>query len=565
MSQLPPLDLNIIDTDWLAIPSQGSASKFSQMSPLQAYTSRHGSVNRHASVINLELPPSSQSPGSCRLAPHFGQSSSPAAKLDYHYNDEGAEFVALQEDEFDAIPALGLTFDGDGNLVEAVEEEPELPPFFGDMPSNVSMPASGAQQPLDDFLMMAEDQLLPDAEAFPATATAAPQRKEQVVAPSEENETVTTSEVVQATAPAKRRRTVKHVAMTDEVTYLPRSQQKHWQDNYVAIMEGAARHGKGTTAPAQAKKNALAFVLHNGIANVGLSARVSGVEHPLGAAFSGWNVLSCLNPDVFGVPEPETPRRPRRRRKSDEAFADEVAMAQQQRNVRPRLEDDANDLAETGRGARNDGEMPPPPAPLDQDDSFFEMGMDAPPAMDDHHSSSLMPWSRQGSVAPGSSVRGPPGSAQKAPAPSPLLHKSTNVITGLDRHSDPAEPATPSRAALDLPALDDSEMDMDPVLDFGDAAYAGLDVASQQFLDYASKRAVAHGYVAEDAGRRRWIDFEEIANPLKHDGAIAAQAFLHVLSLATRGVVSVRQGSDEKGTQPFGTIHVGINFSAVEE
>lgn len=215
------------------------------------------------------------------------------------------------------------------------------------------------------------------------------------------------------------------------------------------------------------------------------------------------------------------------------------------------------------------------------DDSHFEMGMDAVPAMEDHHSSSLMPWSRQGSAVPGSSIRAPPsGSAQKTSyqhqlqqiAPSPLLHRSTNLIAGLDRHSDQIAPPTPSRGAAEPVSFFDSSMDVDPVLDFTDAAYAGLDVPSQEFLEYASKRAVAYGcqgtvVAPSPSGNetsesdRRWIDFEHIINPLKHDSAIAAHAFMHVLSLATRGVINVRQENNENSTEPFGIIYVGINLS----
>ncbi|KAM3509373.1 hypothetical protein MY10362_000612 [Beauveria mimosiformis] len=576
MSQLPPLDLAVIDTEWLAIPSQGSATKFSQMSPLQAYTSRRGSMNRHTSLINLELPPSSHSPGSYRMPAHLGQSSSPYAKLGPF--DDMPELLQSQEDEFDAIAGIGLNFDGDGNLVE---EEPELPPFFGDMPSNVSMPASGAQPlPLEDLFLMGEEQALPDAEAFPAPAATLTNRSNSRVVVSEENETVTTSEVVQAAAPAKRRRVARRVPMVDEETALPRSQLKHWFSHYADIMADAARPRGGTTAPAQARRNALAFVLHNGLANVGLVARATGVAHPLSVAFSGWNVLSQLHPDAFGQPEPETPRRSSRRRKSEEAF-DEDDEAENQRNVRPR-HDNLGNAAEVGRGQYTEGMLPPPPLPpSQQDDSYVEMGMDALPPMDDHHSSSLMPWSRPGSAAPGSSVRGAPtqpGSAQKpSAAPSPLLHRSSNLIADLDRHSDPvaAPPGTPSHAALDLAALDSSPsaMDMDAVLDFADAAYAGLDAASQAFLDYASKRAVVHGDQEEEEDEpaesnrrpRRWVDFEHIASPLKHDGAVAAQAFLHVLALATRGVITVRQDNNEHGTEPFGAIHVGIDLSSGRE
>ncbi|TQV92129.1 Rad21/Rec8 like protein [Cordyceps javanica] len=566
MSQLPPLDLSIIDAEWLAIPSQGSATKFSQMSPLQAYTSRQGSAARQTPLINLELPPSSHSPASYRLPSHLGQSSSPYAKIGFL--DDGPEFLPTQEDDFAAIGEIGLNFDGDGNLVELIEEEPELPPFFGDTPSNVSMPVAGAQelQPLHDFLTMGEEQVLPDAEAFPAPA--APKTSDCVVV-SGEDHAITTLEVMQAAAPAKRRRVTRNVSMVDEEIALSRSEQKHWLHDYVDIMADATKTRDSTT-PAQAKKNALAFLLHNGLANVGLTSRVNGVDHPLAAAFSGWNVLSQLNPDAFGQPEPETPHRSSRRRKSSEAFVDDAAP-DEQRHVRPRHEPD--DLAETGRGQHFDEMLlPPPPSGLhSQDDTYFETGMDALPPMDDHHSSSIMPWSRPGSAAPGSSVRGGatgPGSAQKAAAPSPLLHKSTNLLplAALDRHSDPAAPATPSQVALDLSVLD-SSMDMDPVLDFDDAAYAGLDGASQAFLDYAAKRAVLYGEQAEEpeAGDRRWVDFEHIANPLKHDGAIAAQAFLHVLALATRGALSVRQDNNEQGTQPFGPIHIGIDLSPGRE
>ncbi|KAJ6786289.1 hypothetical protein PWT90_00829 [Aphanocladium album] len=565
MSQLPPLDLSIIDTDWLTIPSQGSAGKFSQMSPLQAYTSRRSPASRHTpSVINIDLPPSSHSAGNYKWPSHHGQSSSPAARFGHGVFGDELDIIPTHEDEFDAIAGIGLNFDGNGNLIEAVEEDQELPPFFGDMPSNVSMPASGAQQlqPLDDFLRVGEEQVLPDAEAFPAPVVAQQEQQQRVIL-SEENETVTTSEAVQATAPAKRRRVAKHVNMVDGEISLPRSQQKHWLHNYAAIQEDSTkRQPHRGTAPTQARKNAVGFVLHNGIAHVGVSSRAAGIPHPLQNAFSGWNVLSQLNPDVFGMAEPETPRR-QRRRKSAEAFEEEAAP---QRNVRPRIDHD-NDLAETGRGLHA-GEMPPPPMLPSHDDSYFEMGMDAALPMPDHPSSSAMPWSRQGSVAPGSSVRAPPpGSAQKAPAPSPLLRKSTNLLAALDRHSDPVEPATPSQAMLDLAAdLDSSVDDVDFVLNLADPAHAGLDAASQEFLDYASKRAVAHGQASDNepddgTGTRRWVDFEDIANPLKHDGSVAAQAFLHILSLATRGVVAVRQDNNEHGTEPFGTIHVRINLS----
>lgn len=541
MSQLPPLDLSIIDTDWLAIPSQGSSNKFSQMSPLQAYTSRHSSVSKRSAPINLDIPASPRSPGSYRLPSHLGQSSSPNAKATAF--DDMPDFVPFQADDFDQIPGIGLEFDGDGNLLGIADDEPELPPFFTDTPGNASLPASGAQPhpgPLEEFLVLQGDQVLPDAEAF--SAQEAP--KTQGV--SETGETVTSTETVQTSAPLRRRRP-KRIAILDNAISLPRSEQRRWMEHYAEISGKPSKHSKDT-APHQAKKNAISFVFDNGIANVGTLQRSNGVSHPLAADFNGWNLLAQLHPEALGLDAVRTPQRGRRRT-SQEAFDDEATP--NQRNVKARHD---HPDTETGRGVHPDALQHPIPG---HEDSYVEMGMDAMPAMEDHHSSSLMPWSRAGSAVPGSSVRNP-GSARKSAAPSPLLHRSTDLGAAIQHHSDPAE-VSAATVGADFSGLD-SSMDMDPVLDFEDPKYASLDLPSREFLDYASKRAVVHGHGAEEDARR-WVDFEHISSPLKHDAAIAAQAFLHVLTLATRGVVSVRQENNRHGTEPFGQLEVGITMT----
>jgi hypothetical protein len=86
-----------------------------------------------------------------------------------------------------------------------------------------------------------------------------------------------------------------------------------------------------------------------------------------------------------------------------------------------------------------------------------------------------------------------------------------------------------------------------------------LDLASQDFLGYATDQAMKNGVTRGDgASGLRWIDFERVADPAVHTRAIAAQAFLHVLSLATKNAIAVRQeGRDQR--IPFGTIHIGLS------
>jgi meiotic recombination protein REC8, fungi type len=91
-------------------------------------------------------------------------------------------------------------------------------------------------------------------------------------------------------------------------------------------------------------------------------------------------------------------------------------------------------------------------------------------------------------------------------------------------------------------------------------SYSGLDTASQQFLNYIVDQM--GGESASAAAKS--ITFEDIANPSVHSHAVAAQAFLHVLSLATKGIVSVQQTGSEMH-MPYGDIHIHITKSTTFE
>ncbi|KND89781.1 Meiotic recombination protein rec8 [Tolypocladium ophioglossoides CBS 100239] len=546
-SALPDLELLQGDKELFGVPSQGSVNKFSQLTP-HGGSSQSFSSTSNQPLLPFDLPSSSQCGGTYRLPSDFGHHSSPLAK---HHRESNImpEFQPFGDDELDPINGIGLDFDGDGNLVGIIEEEPELPPLPGASADRVqhfhsSIDALGEpeEHPVlcggDELVLMGED-ALPDADAFPVQST----RKQASDSHAKASETTETTETEQASAKNCRGRRRKAQIMLDQTDHISRAEFRSWHENYVENMHASRKRVK-TTTRAQAKKNALALLYGNRIAGIGIGYGVFGASHPLAEEFAGKGLkarLQVLDPDEvdYGVAEKRG-----RRRKSPEAFEDEHAEEEGRRNVKQRVDEGA----ELGRG---DGELL-----VFGDESALEIGMNAAARLDDRHSSSMMPW-----IQPASVIRGQ-GSAQKAaPSPSPL-HGRGSVIGSIERHSDPVR--TPLGAAGY--GLQNSSTDFSGAigaLDFGrgnetQASGVGLDVASQEFLGYATKQAEEKGVTRDDDEEdRRWIDFDELANPETHSKAVAAQAFLHVLSLASKSSVAVEQdGADDK--VPFGTIRISI-------
>ncbi|KAL6854247.1 Rec8 like domain-containing protein [Trichoderma novae-zelandiae] len=507
LTALPNFDLLRWDRDLAMYPSQGSASNFSQMTPLGTASQGSSSPRHPSALINLQLPPSSHSAASGRIPSDFGNLS-PLLGKSIHHSDNMGEFQPFGEDEFPSIAGFGLDFDGEGNLIGLFDAEPELPPL--------------------------------PAQASPVVTLGL-----QRIAETAEGETAQASARM-----AGSRRPGLHT-MLDTTIAISRSEMRSWGETNGDNVASKLKRLRTTTTHAQAKKNAVALLFEYGVAHVGAYHQKAGLAHPLAAEFAGISLKARLQgqePDEFEQPEP-TKRG--RRRKSDEAFEGEQEGGD--RNTRPRTTDDV----ELGRGenynTHDDAHI------MFDDNSVPEIGMDAAPPMEDRHSSSAMPWSRPGSAVPGSSVR---GSAQKSKAaPSPLFTRGS-ALGVIDRHSDPAEPLF----GLDDFGSQDSSFQLGgPVgpLDFDQdhntqVSSQGLDVTSQNFLGYVTEQAEKTGVThSRDPRNRRWIDFEELADPSTHSKAIAAQAFLHVLSLATKNVVSVRQDG-AAAMQPFGTLRIGV-------
>ncbi|KAL6826179.1 Rec8 like domain-containing protein [Trichoderma camerunense] len=521
LAALPNLDLLRWDRDLVILPSQGSASKFSQMTPLGTASQGSSSPRHPSALINLQLPPSSQSAASCRIPSDFGNFS-PLFGRSIHHTDSMGEFQPFGDDEFPSISGIGFDFDADGNLISILDQEPELPP----LPVQVqASPVVGlGLQRITKEEREAQQQVAETATAEPGQAS---------------------------TKMARSRRTNPHTMVDTRIT-LHRQVIKDWEPNYAANMASVlGQQQKSTTTKGQAKKTAMALLYDYGIAHVGAYQNAAGLIHPLAADFVGISLKARLQGQEPDEIEQSEPKKRGRRRKSDEAFEDEQNA--EERSTKQRVDEEVELGRGENRDAHDDAYI------MFDDHSIPEIGMDAVPPMEDRHSSSMMPWSRPGSAVPGSSVR---GSAQKSKVtPSPLFNRGS-ALGAIDRHSDPAEPLF----GMDDFGSHDSSFELGgPVgpLDFDQdntqVSTQGLDVNSQNFMEYVTEKAAKTGVTHDrDPKGRRWIKFEELAETGTHSKAVAAQAFLHVLSLATKRIISVHQ-EGAAAMEPFGTIRIGIN------
>jgi meiotic recombination protein REC8 len=83
-----------------------------------------------------------------------------------------------------------------------------------------------------------------------------------------------------------------------------------------------------------------------------------------------------------------------------------------------------------------------------------------------------------------------------------------------------------------------------------------LDREGRNFLGFVEHVAADRGEDDEHEEDRRWVEFDGLFEPQDKTKAVVAQAFLNVLTLATKGQIKVKQ--DGKKNIPFGEIHVGV-------
>lgn len=512
---LKPLKLSSQDLD-LLIPSQGSNTSYSQMTPQDALQLLRSNSARQSSAIYIDLPHSSHSVGSFQLPLDLRQQSSPMPKM--HGTPAESDDILPFPDDFDLIEGIGLDFDGEGNLVNLNEQ------------AGVSTQAVTRAEPMDiDDPFLFNDMALPDAEPFIPTK---PSQKRPMEATTADRDALL---MPPPPRPLKKRRVVKSYAMLDETISIRRSELSLWAQDYANTMKAAAVASRQLTA-VQAKKAARAFVMGNGINEIGTFEAHFGIKHQLAGYFSGEELLArALGKEP--IPELE-----------DEDTDDDMPPQRgRDHGPRPRFETPQKPSSEVGRrGLFSDGiDLP------DLGDDLAEVGLDAVQPMEERHSSSIMPWSRAGSAAPSSSVK---GSAKKsATAPSPLLARSTGFLASIiERQSDPAEGSVGHAVPADL-----SESSLAEIMPL--EAVPGLTGDRREFLEYTMQRMTADN-THEQLGHR-WIEFEKLADPETDRRHVAAQAFLHILGLATNNIVKVHQDGREDNIA-FGKIHIGVRMQA---
>lgn len=540
--------------------SQGKVS--SQFSPV---TNSSASANRPFIDLNIRH-------SSSQASVNF---ESPFDKQNQSQNDNS--MIAFGEEEELPWGDFPLRIDAEGNIFE----EPELPAHpveddpFGELDGPGQKAPSGAHLPDDDGPVIFGDD---DAEMnfgddeqqqqhqFPVIDPAehVAQNSNDVPLPSEEDLSSDLGDVPQQ--PQRRQRKIKRMA-PDSATHVSRSELKGWLNNYMTHIEDAQHVQKQVTVT-QAKKNAYNLVFGLGLGEIGALSAVHGVEHELSEFFAGDNLKDMLMDNMAEGADDEAlaeeGRGGARRRSASVAFGSEGNQSQDGRRIRPRTDGEEEGEQELPRSQQdaqidNDGMMA---FGSDPPDMLPEAGREHPgSALSDHRRSSNAPWNRHSSVEVGrNAVEGSPQIGRGS-----ILH--SNV-----KYSDDGAPAFGSDGFA--PLQYDGAADVSSFDDFGAAAGVStqeantsqfmreaLDREGRNFLGFVEGVAAQRGEEDAENVALRWVEFDGLFEEQDKTRAVVAQAFLHILALATKGQVKVKQEGLEK-YEPFGEIRVGITATA---
>ncbi|KAL4977958.1 hypothetical protein BDW66DRAFT_149686 [Aspergillus desertorum] len=381
----------------------------------------------------------------------------------------------------------------------------------------------------------------------------------------------------EVTAP-QRHRAPKTLA-SDIQTALRNVELAAMNDNYMRNMAVAAKHKRQNKVPTQAKKNAAYWVLGLGIGSVGAGVGPSRVSHPL-RSFSGDELYETLVPH--------------KRPLEDDPEAEE-------RRVRTR-EDDEQGRMDIGEGYN-----------LWNED--VELGRhQSPPLHDDN--SSQMPWNITASVqssrhgASAANIFGGFGSvsdlsSRGIPESGASFGRAPSVgLSGIGRTRNRLTSASPLAGRgfpydfdnLSIPGHHDDDLDKLEGFDLGsylndnamgdnksDVEAAGPSHISQElqnsltesvmdqeglnFLDFLAAKIESQSPAEESAqgASATEITFSTLLPPQKTSAAVATQGLMHILALATKGFLKVRQNAyqdqssaDEGVRYEFGEIFVRL-------
>ncbi|TDZ35958.1 Cationic amino acid transporter 1 [Colletotrichum spinosum] len=534
-NRIPMLELDddiLFGSQFMSTPSTGRGNKSqSQMSPFPDLIDLD--LNSHIvldlSSSNYNFSPIPRQADASTFLPQTRKDVKSGLNMDQ---------LRLANDIDDDFAGFEMNVDENGALID---DDIELPP----LPRAEHLPVDPEMDEQQQHQQQGEDPIMFDGDI--------PIIDSDPFTPRQENgvEAVQTSEEAQSeerVAPAKKRRRV--TMAFDKDTSVSIAIVKNWQTDYAEHNERLNGRKRRKVTIAEARDNAYHLVLGRGLFNVGDREGATGLGYPLAQFYAG----NGLRDRVFGPPEPgseapETPSRRGRRRTSDEAFGEEA----QERHVRPKNDDPP----EQGRPSDEDYDL----GHMFVDDSL-EMGMEAAQAMSERMSSSMMPWNQTPSVGRGSSIGGPNpqqagrqlsslrGSSLPPFDQLPDLHQS-------DVRNFPNSQGIPSEQGEGL---------LDGVQDVSQNeshwSHSSRDVASTEFLQWVEGEALKTGQVREEDAleNRRWVRFEDLVDPDTRGHIVAAQAFYHILALATKSAIRVEQESENM--EPFGQIHIGVDVTA---
>jgi meiotic recombination protein REC8, fungi type len=345
-------------------------------------------------------------------------------------------------------------------------------------------------------------------------------------------------------APQRRKVRVPKVIKVDRNIELRNRELLTMNNDYLRNMANDQSRTHAFRAGHQAKKNAEYWLLGRGLGNVGHGIGSSKTKGPLADIFSGASLYQWITGSQLGVAG--------RKRESEVEDTTDT-----ERRVRPRL-DNGDQISRGG------------PADFIDDGIVFqgdetEMGREAPEALEDI--SSAMPWNISASIRGSVTARGQPGAVGGTGSATGSLGRrgsrmvSASPLVGRGRPSglEPfGGPDLTSEAMLGgdmgdfyVPAVDPDFELYGPgaVVDTQTAAQgswqaAVLDRESNNFLDFVENTIGEKRKIAQELDPTadvNDVEFEVLLSPATNSIVVAAQALLHVLTLGTKNLISVKQ------------------------
>lgn len=556
---------------------EGSSQRSSLMSPHAAVSSGLGSEHHLDPNLDIVIPSSSAGGGGLGL----GLGGGSLGGSDHNRGYSRSLFGANEEGLLPEID-LGLDFEVDGNVVDdaAVPRGGRAASIHTPAPfiRDGVLPDSEGYQDVamydDEPLPVYQDDIdMQDAEPF-APRTAAQQPVSDAAASAQGEQAQSETSATTASAPAVRVR-VPEPLPQDQQLELRNSDLQTWDREYLDNQSRASQQKLQNKTLTLARKNADFWVLQNGIGGLGLAYQGLEAQHmpePL-RMFSGTALLEALTGIQLHIAGTKHPR---------DISADE----DQERRVRTR-----SNSHELGRAAdSNDFETG---FMEDTIANTIEQGRDAASPLPDVHSSAhALPWNHAAPASRGSShhtafvppypILGPAAVAsssvtggggfsianRRTVSASPLVGRGTAAITTEDEllHSDSHFAnafAASSPAAADVAPHPSFDL-------FGPAAFVSTQLASTtpfltatltteslNFLAFVkagiaelqqSKETTIEAIASvldveqEATEVEETVEFEVLLAPETNSRVVAAQGFLHVLSLVTRGLLAAEQG-----------------------